>query len=481
MWTAPGPVLGVAGCVAASLLGDGSLYVVLPVVFASRGLTPWHVGLILSANRWVRLFTNDPVARLLGIAPIRTTLSTALVVGGVTSIMYGVTTSVTLLVISRCLWGACWSVIRLAGLLVVTDCVDMGLATEDSIGQTTGISAGLSRVGSALGMALGGVVCDLLGFDVLFILAGMLTCLAAPFSFQCAFGSLPRVSVTAARRLQKRATSTASSSCGAFELSTVRCRLFALAFAASCAGNGMIVSTLGAVLASHSNTDGVSGRTYLDLGIAHFDTASFNGVLLGTRWALEGFGAPFYGRLVDSYGWRTVAPAAFALSAANGCIGWLLLRTAESAGVDASGALLMAVLVIVVIFFFLVSAADLCVKAMGVTWREAPLLVQGNDLGAAVGPVLGYALLQMGLPASSVLAAQSIIHAAAALVAVAMANAEHSPSSSSQSTNGKEGPCMALTEADEADEVAGQCQADEEAAKISTGSKETQKETRNLV
>ena len=43
------------------------------------------------------------------------------------------------------------------------------------------------------------------------------------------------------------------------------------------------------------------------------------------------------------------------------------------------------------------------------------------DLGAAVGPLLGYSLIEVGLPEASVLAAQSVVHGAAALVAVAAA------------------------------------------------------------
>ena len=65
----------------------------------------------------------------------------------------------------------------------------------------------------------------------------------------------------------------------------------------------------------------------------------------------------------------------------------------------------------------LVSIIDLCVKVMCVRMREAPILAQGNDLGAAVGPLLGYVLLQVGLPPSVVLATQSLIHGAAVAAA----------------------------------------------------------------
>ena len=424
----PRPVTSTALLVAASLLGDGALYVVLPVLFAERGLRPMDVGMLLSANRWTRLLTNDPAAHLLGTQPVRSVFAGALLLGGACSLVY-TSTSRLLLLAARCTWGACWSAIRLVALLTVTDCVDAGLASESVVGRMTGHSAGLTRLGAAVGMAAGGWLCDRVGFDGMFALAGFGTMASSALVWR-ALGTLPRVSPTAAARLKKHQA--ASSPPGLrrclarLRLDAAQLHLFFLAFGSSCAGNGMIVSTLGAVLASHADIDPVSRRSVLHVGATAVETATLTGVLLGARWAIEGGGAPLFGRMVDRCGWQRVAPASFGLSAANGLLGWSLLRSAELAGASASSALLLGLLCSVVLFFVLASAADLTVKAMGVAWREAPLLVQGADLGAAVGPVVGYALLESGLPASSVLAAQSIVHGAAALVAAS--TARHRPS-----------------------------------------------------
>ena len=78
MMNVPHPVTLTALLVAASLLGDGALYVVLPVLYEERGLRPMDVGLLLSANRWTRLLTNDPAAYLLGRLPLRSTFAGAL-------------------------------------------------------------------------------------------------------------------------------------------------------------------------------------------------------------------------------------------------------------------------------------------------------------------------------------------------------------------------------------------------------------------
>ena len=44
------------------------------------------------------------------------------------------------------------------------------------------------------------------------------------------------------------------------------------------------------------------------------------------------------------------------------------------------------------------------------------MLVIGGDLGAAVGPMLGYAILQCHMPPSSILLTQATLHATAAFV-----------------------------------------------------------------
>ncbi len=51
-------VVWVGGATAFSLLGDQTLYAVLPTYYLELGLLPWHVGVLLSANRFVRVFIN---------------------------------------------------------------------------------------------------------------------------------------------------------------------------------------------------------------------------------------------------------------------------------------------------------------------------------------------------------------------------------------------------------------------------------------
>ena len=113
----------------------------------------------------------------------------------------------------------------------------------------------------------------------------------------------------------------------------------ALGFAVSCAGNGLIISTLGAVLAAHSSIDPDMGGPVIEVGLGvAVPTATFNGLLLGTRWLLEGLGAPLVGRMIDRVGWQRVAPAVFGLSSLNGAIAFGLLGSAAAGGGGGGGA-----------------------------------------------------------------------------------------------------------------------------------------------
>ena len=60
-------------------------------------------------------------------------------------------------------------------------------------------------------------------------------------------------------------------------------RLFFLAFSASCAGNGLIVSTLGAILGAHATASDDGGGSAIALGAGVVvSTATLNGGLLAS-------------------------------------------------------------------------------------------------------------------------------------------------------------------------------------------------------
>ena len=423
----PRPVIMVSLLITSSLLGDQALYVMLPVAYTSLGLTPISVGLLLSMNRWVRLLTNVAAAWVLGSRPIRNVFCAVLVAGSCCSLAYAATTNLALLLLARGVWGSCWSIIRLAGLVTLTDVCEAGMASEAHLGRLSGVHSGLSRIGSVLGLGLGGIGLDLLGFKAFFAVVGILSLAIAPLALSCAFGDLPKYSHTAVHRLEQieneRQSRAEKSSCkqlpiceGALarcaSMSAAEWRLWFLAFASTCAGQGMVMSTLGVLLAS-------GGSQYVNLGVfgEAIPLASASGFILALRWVFEIGAAPLFGRLIDAVGQAIVCPAFFALCALNGGVGFLMLRQLEQAAeLDAATASALPLVISVLCFFVVVSGADLSVNAQGVAQRQTTVLVIGGDLGAAVGPMLGYAILQLQMPPSFILLTQALLHAAAACV-----------------------------------------------------------------
>ena len=115
------PVVLIALATAFSLLGDQTLYSVLPTYYTELGLMPYQVGLILSVNRWIRLLTNHLAERLTRYYNLTGLAVLALVLGAGTTFVYGINALFPILLAARILWGLSWSFIRQIGLMTVVD------------------------------------------------------------------------------------------------------------------------------------------------------------------------------------------------------------------------------------------------------------------------------------------------------------------------------------------------------------------------
>ena len=76
------------GATAFSLLGDQALYAVLPTYYEALEFLPIQVGILLAANRFIRIFTNHWAGRLCHRMPPRQLLCWALGIGALLSICY---------------------------------------------------------------------------------------------------------------------------------------------------------------------------------------------------------------------------------------------------------------------------------------------------------------------------------------------------------------------------------------------------------
>ncbi|MCK4692571.1 MAG: MFS transporter [Anaerolineales bacterium] len=161
---------------ALSLLGDATLYTVLPnpEIAAQAGVTLTLVGLLLGINRIVRLIFNPIAGVLYDRLPRRGLLIGSLCFGAISTAMYAAGTGFVPLLIGRILWGAAWSGIWIGGNTVVLDISD-----EHNRGFLSGQYQTWFFLGVGICAFLGGIFTDALGFQGGLWLSAILSALAA--------------------------------------------------------------------------------------------------------------------------------------------------------------------------------------------------------------------------------------------------------------------------------------------------------------
>ena len=346
-----------ASATALSILGDQALYALLPLYFQDIGLVPIQVGILLSANRWVRLLTNHLAERLVDRFPVNLMLVLSLALGALLSLAYAYISSFLVLFIARCLWGLCFSFIRHISVMGVASSTE-----PQNLGQIMGFYNGISRIGSVLGIVLGGILFDLIGFSTTLALFCLFSLFAVPFAMK---SGLQTSSSSITDQQQKNQSSTRYSA------------LLCCGFCIGSVGPGLIMSTLGFILLSRYGTE-------VDLMGFVVGIATLNGLLLGCRFVFETLGAPIYGALIDRTGIRLGAPLCFLV----GLIVMLLLNLSEN----------LAGLALGMIVFFTCGTALSTVLSAEASRLGAKVFARyatAGDLGQAFGPLIGWGAYEL--------------------------------------------------------------------------------------
>lgn len=395
-------LLAVAAAVALSLLGDATMYAVLPSRAESVGVSVGLLGVILSANRFVRLLTNTWAGRICDKHGRRIPFFAALIVGAAITAGYGVARGFFAFLMLRILWGFCWSFLRLEWYQTAYE-----TSSSSNIGRVMGTSQSIVRIGTLAGSVLGGVLTDAIGFSrALFAFAAIgLTGAAVaarrppPRGARCEpTSAIADPDAIADGDIAEYATDDPPA-----HARLLRARRVAVCWVGFCslfAISSIVVATLGRLLLVRL------GATIPVLGLT-LGVASLTGILIGVRPGLSLVLSPVFGHASDVLGRRLVIVAALLVAIA--C--HVLL-----AGTTHLALIVGAVLLLAVAAAAVAPALDATVRDL-TTDRDRARFVSTYvtllDLGSACGPLVGLAIAAAwGLASAYLVAAASVVSSA---------------------------------------------------------------------
>ena len=368
---------------AACVASDAMLYVTLPVHWREAGLSSlWEVGVVLSLNRLARLPLNPLIGRLYSRLSTRTCAIFAALLSLFIPLGYAFASGLAAWAALRVLWGLSWSLLKLGGLFTVMD-----VAGENDRGYLIGLYTGTYRLGNLAGMLGGGLLADLAGLRVTCFAGAAVAAFALPMALLLLKDIPPSSRARDAGALNVRSA-----------LSLLRSRQLAWVLVTclfvTLIIEGFFMSTLSALIDHHF------GGAVTVLG-ATLGCATLAGVVQSLRWGWDPGLSPLVGRIADGPLGRTgmfaggcwVAAALFALTTLSLPLApWLLLLLAIQLCCTTMTTLSDAL------------ATDVASRSQAVFVITAYTLA--IDLGAALGPLGGFALLSLrGMDAAYLAAA----------------------------------------------------------------------------
>lgn len=353
---------------ALSLMGDATLYTVLPTHTAEAGVTLGSVGILLGANRAVRILLNGPVGLAYDRWARRRLFVPALFVGALSTVVYAATHSFGSLLLGRLLWGLAWSGIWVGGATVILD-----VTTDRDRGRWSGLYQTWFFLGGAIGAFGGGLLTDEVGYTTtmwigaaLTAIGGLAAWLFLPETQGCRSPVDPVSTSTRGLRLRDNG--------GLWVAASVQ---GVSRFVAS----GVLAATLGLLV-----------QGWLDATPVAWGVATLTGALSAGRTVLSMLAAPFAGTVSDWLGdrwqvtaWSLLLGVASMVLVAAGAPGVILIGIAAGALTRGAAQAMVTAL-----------SGDLVTREQ--RGRAIGLVHTASDIGSAVGPPAAYALLPwMGL------------------------------------------------------------------------------------
>ena len=355
-------LLHVALVIALGIMGDSLMYSLLPLEAENLGIPLSLVGLLLSANRIIRLLSNTWAGLAFERWGARIPFLVAAVLAFVTTALYGMGWGFIAFLIARSGWGIAWSAFRQGGYQAVW------AAPEKVKGRLMGLLWGIVRLGSAFSVVLGGFLYDRYNYSqaVAVIAAG--TALSIPAALLLRWPRKQQVQpIEHSSPLENWKT--------AFQTAPRRW-ILAVGFM-----DTLFEGVLGATLSLYLSSRLGSSIEDFTLGIG-----TLAGMLLALRYLANIIFSPLLGALSDRLG---QPPTQAVLS--------LIILVGISAAVNLTGLGMLACLAVV--FFAgsgLFSVGNAAASGLAKESQRPHLFVgffsTAIDAGAAVGPLLAFSI-----------------------------------------------------------------------------------------
>ena len=157
------------------LMGDALIYVVLPISTDVFGVSLVWVGILLSANRFVRIVTYGAIAHATTTYGIRLTTIVACLGGAASTVMYWMFDGGWALLVARLLWGMSFAALTLATLAYA-------VADRRRAGTRVGLSRAIQQFGSVVALTAGAWLAGQIGPKAAFLFLGLASFAALPFA-----------------------------------------------------------------------------------------------------------------------------------------------------------------------------------------------------------------------------------------------------------------------------------------------------------
>lgn len=374
---------------ALSVMGDSMLYAVLPSMLGEFGMTAGlAAGVILSTNRWIRMFSNSWAAKIYNKFGLKRPLMISLILALFSTASYGLFDGFWPLFVARIGWGICFSIQMVSMYMVILK------ENSDHRGMHMGVFNGVFRSGSAVAVLMGGILAESLGIKNAFLFTSSFVIICIPLVLllrdhgekrdneQRDLTSIKRNGVTEGQETVTFKDRIWGFLLGSFSInSNLRLKIlsvFFVHFTKRFLASGVTTATIGLIVKDQMTEP-------FSLGVLTIGAASLTGIILAMSWGSEvGFSAIF-GFVSDKFGRKLM----ISISVPVIVLCTIIINVN-----------LLVLLLAVPLLFAATTAAKVTLDAsagdLAPIGHQPEIMARYStwgDVGSAVGPLLGYGLL----------------------------------------------------------------------------------------